>query len=86
MIPLDYRIFNWAAEHKLVYTRYADDMMISGQENFPWQDVVKFIKEVLAEFNAPYEIKKEKTRFGSVKGANWNLGLMVNGNYDITVG
>ena len=86
MIPIDFRIFNELAAKKIVYTRYADDMLISAEEKFPWQDIVKFIKDVLKEFDAPYEIKKEKTRFGSVKGANWNLGLMCNSNYDITVG
>lgn len=86
MIPLDHRIFNELSAKKYVYTRYADDMMISAEEKFPWQEVVKFIKDVLKEFGAPYEIKKEKTRFGSVKGSNWNLGLMCNCNYDITVG
>ena len=86
MIPIDHRIFNELAGRKIVYTRYADDMTISACEKFNWQETVKFIKDVLSEFGAPYEIKKEKTRFGSVKGTNWSLGLMCNGNYDITVG
>ena len=89
MIPLDHRIFGELTRRKLVYTRYADDMIISGEEKFPWQDIVQFIKDVLKEFNAPYEIKKEKTRFGSVKGSNWNLGLMATkykDEYMLTVG
>lgn len=89
MIPIDYRLFNELANRKLVYTRYADDMTISGQEQFPWQEIVQLIKDVLKEFDAPYELKKEKTRFGSVKGRNWNLGLMCTKSedeYRLTVG
>ena len=89
MIPIDFRIFNELTSRKIVYTRYADDMIISAEEEFPWQKTIDFIKEVLKEFDAPYEIKKEKTHFGSVKGRNWCLGLMATkyqDEYRLTVG
>ena len=85
-IPIDYTLFNALAKRHIVYTRYADDMHISAQEKFPWQEVVKLIRDVLKEFDAPYELKDEKTHFGSRCGRNWNLGLMCNQNNDITVG
>ena len=34
----------------------------------------------------PFRIKKEKTRYGSIAGQNWNLGLMLNKDNNITVG
>jgi len=86
MIPVDFRIFNELSSRHMIYTRYADDIIVSAQEKFPWMNVVALIRDVLKEFDAPYTLKDEKTRFGSVKGNNWNLGLMCNGNYDITVG
>lgn len=86
MIPVDFRIFNKLSSRHMIYTRYADDIIVSAQEKFPWMNVVALIRDVLKEFDAPYTLKDEKTRFGSVKGNNWNLGLMCNGNYDITVG
>lgn len=86
MIPIDHALFNYFANAKIVYTRYADDMFISAQEKFPWEKAVKHIREVLAEFDAPYLLKDEKTRFGSSAGSNWNLGLMLNKDNDITVG
>lgn len=89
MIPIDYTLFNYFAERKIVYTRYADDMILSAEAKFPWKDCVKHIEDVLKEFKAPYEIKDEKTRFGSVKGQNWNLGLMCTccgDEYRLTVG
>ena len=88
-IPIDHKLFNEFANRKMVYTRYADDMCISAEAKFPWQNCVEIIKETLKEFGAPYEIKKEKTRFGSVKGRNWNLGLMCcrdGAEYRLTVG
>ena len=42
--------------------------------------------DTLAEFNAPFSIKPEKTRYGSSAGRNWNLGLMLNKNNEITIG
>ena len=41
---------------------------------------------MLRELGYNFTIKKEKTRFGSIKGANWNLGLMLNKDHNITIG
>ena len=86
MIPIDHELFNKLAERNIVYTRYADDIHISAKAKFPYKEIVKLIEETLKKFNAPYVIKQEKTHFGSVKGKNWMLGLMVNANHEITVG
>ena len=86
MIPIDHALFNELASRKIVYTRYADDIHISAQEKFPYKNIVKLIEDTLKEFGAPYEIKKEKTHFGNRNGKNWNLGLMLNKDNDITVG
>lgn len=86
MIPIDHKLFNELAKRKIVYTRYADDIHISAEEQFPYKEIIKMIENTLKEFGAPYKIKPEKTHYGSVKGKNWMLGLMVNGNHEITVG
>lgn len=87
-IPMDHKLFNTLAERKIVYTRYADDIHISAQEMFPWKEIVKLIGETLKEFDAPFVIKNEKTHFGKKAGrsGNWNLGLNLNKDNDITVG
>lgn len=87
MIPIDHILFNKLTEHKLVYTRYADDIYVSGEECFPWKDTVKLIEQTLKEFNAPFIIKNEKTHFGKKAGrsANWMLGLLLNKDNAITV-
>ena len=86
MIPIDHRIFNALANRKIVYTRYADDLLISAVESFSKDKMSDFINKVLTEQHAPFRINEEKTRYGSRKGANWNLGVMLNKNNDITVG
>ena len=86
MIPIDHKLFGTFAAHKMVYTRYADDMHVSAQENFPYKKVVKFIQDTFKEFGAPYIIKDEKTHYGNIAGKNWMLGLMCNKDYNITVG
>ena len=87
MIPIDHKLFNELAQRKIVYTRYADDIHMSAQEMFPWKDIVKLIENTLKEFDAPWEIKKEKTHFGKKAGrsANWCLGLLLNKDNNITV-
>lgn len=85
-LPLDHRLFGEFSKRAMVYTRYADDMHISAKENFPYKTMVKIITDAFEEFGAPYQIKSEKTHYGSVKGKNWMLGLMLNANHNITVG
>ena len=88
MIPIDHYLSNTLRkdEKKFVYTRYADDILISSKYDFDYKKVVEYIREVLKKFNAPYPIKPEKTRYGSRNGANWNLGVMLNKDNEITIG
>lgn len=89
MIPIDHELskrlhqFN---KQRLVYTRYADDFLVSSVYDFNVKAVGNEINAVLAEFNAPYRLNAEKTRYGSRAGQNWNLGLMLNKDNEITVG
>lgn len=86
MIPIDHRIFNNLADRRFVYTRYADDLLISCVQAFDWRKMQKEIENILGSFQAPLKIKTEKTRYGSRKGSNWNLGLMLNKENKVTVG
>ena len=88
MIPLDYEIYhtfkNYDQKH-FVYTRYADDILISSKYHFDWKKVQDELQTILTN-NSPFQIKKEKTRYGSSAGRNWNLGLMLNKDNNITIG
>lgn len=88
MIPIDYEIHNlcrqWNKQH-FVYTRYADDILISSKYNFDFQALENEIKRIINEY-APFNINSEKTRYGSATGRNWNLGLMLNADNNITIG
>lgn len=89
MIPVDYKltkVLNDFENQKFIYTRYADDFIISSKYNFDFRKIEELIKKTLAEFNAPFTIKSQKTRYGSANGANWNLGVMLNKDGNITVG
>lgn len=85
MVPYDYIINNrlkrGTGEH-FVYTRYADDILISSKSNFEW----KAIEQELTEILSPFKINHTKTRYGSKAGSNWNLGLMLNKDNKITLG
>lgn len=86
MIPIDHALYNSLRKKSFVYTRFADDIQISSRCEFNPREMVNEIDAVLAQFDAPFKIKPTKTRYGSSSGRNWNLGLMLNRNNDITIG
>ena len=87
MVPIDVAIMKFLMEQKtyFIYTRYADDIIISSEFNFDWKAIQDGISDILEELT-PFEIKTQKTRYGSRAGRNWNLGLMLNKDNNITVG
>lgn len=88
MIPIDYAIAKYGREHspRLVYTRYADDIILSSQLKFDWSEVQNEVMKIAQSFNAPFKLNTKKTRFGSSAGRNWNLGVMLNKDNQITIG
>lgn len=89
MIPIDFRLskkFSDFSGQRFVYTRYADDFIISSRYDFNIKDIESAVKDVLSEFQAPFTINDAKTRYGSSSGSNWNLGVMLNKDNSITVG
>lgn len=87
MVPVDFAIEHILKkrDQNFVYTRYADDILISNKTAFNYKSIVSAINAYLLN-NTPFKIKHEKTRYGSIKGSNWNLGLMLNKEYNITIG
>lgn len=88
MIPIDHAINKMCHEHHphLCYTRYADDILISSEYSFKWTDVQNALVSTLKEFEAPFSLHPDKTRYGSSAGRNWNLGVMLNADNKITIG
>ena len=89
MIAIDHTISNSLRnfdKNRFVYTRYADDLLISCKYDFDKDAVQQFLIDTLAKFQAPFSIKPEKTRYGSSAGRNWNLGVMLNSDNQITIG
>lgn len=86
MIPIDHILFNTLAKRRMVYTRYADDITISCVQSFPYKEIINLIRDTLKKFNAPFELKDEKTKYVNNKGSNWILGLMVNKDHKVTIG
>ena len=73
MIPADHLLSNELRDHNkqhFVYTRYADDFIISSQYDFSFREIEDFIRTCLQHFGAPFTIKPEKTRYGSSAGKN----------------
>lgn len=87
MLPYDKLIsdilFNFE-KHFYIYTRYADDLLISCRQEMKPDKITNIITTCL--HNTPLNINRDKTRYGSSAGRNWNLGLMLNKDNNITVG
>lgn len=89
MIPLDYKLANILRDfngQRYIYTRYADDFQVSSRYTFSFREIENLIRQTLNEFEAPFRLNSSKTRYGSSSGSNWNLGVMLNSNNEITVG
>lgn len=89
MIPIDHILSNDLLDFngtKLIYTRYADDFIISSRYTFRFRDVEQKIIDVMKAFDAPYVLNRDKTRYGSRAGQNWNLGVMLNKDNQLSIG
>lgn len=89
MIPVDYKLKKALRDFDgkyHVYTRYADDFIISSRYDFNFRNVEKLIADTISEFGAKFKLNTEKTRYGSTAGRNFNLGLMVTSDNRITIG
>lgn len=89
MVPIDHaiteKLHNYN-KHHYVYTRYADDITISCKYKFDAREIENVIREVFNEFNVPFKINEEKTRFGSSSGRNYHVGLILNKDNQISLG
>lgn len=89
MIPVDFKLskaFRDYDKQQFVYTRYADDFIISSKYDFDVHKVEELVVDTLKSFGAPFSINASKTRYDSSAGRNWNLGVMLNKDNEITVG
>ena len=83
MLETDVKLQKALKERGMCYTRYADDILISKNTSFRYDEIVRLVQEALPQ---GMQLSAHKTRYGSCNGSNWNLGLMYNKDLDITVG
>lgn len=74
MANIDRRIFGYARKYKLRYTRYADDLTLSGEVNV--KEVIDFVRVVLNEENL--ELNYQKTRSRNRGQRQEVTGIVVN--------
>lgn len=84
MVEFDYLVSSHCYDRNAMYTRYADDIIISADDI----KTLKAIKHKIVQLARVHGLKlnNKKTRIGSINGSNWNLGVMLNKNNEITLG
>lgn len=80
--------FDWAMHYSIkhfdgVYTRYADDILISFADKKQLSFIARLIRNHLPE---GLSLNESKSRCGSIAGHNYNLGLVLNKEHNITIG
>lgn len=83
MLRSDFEITESCERRGITYTRYADDLLFSAKEKSSLFLVKGWVEHVTPK---EFKLNTEKTRLGSIAGRNWNLGLMLNKDNNITVG
>lgn len=89
MVPFDYEFSKYLQEEQepfFVYTRYADDMIISSRKSFKFDPIVNKAEELLSNLNENLKLNRSKIRYGSTAGRNWNCGIMLNKDNRMTLG
>ena len=86
MIPFDNAMNVLMTRRSITYTRYADDCLFSSKFPFETKEILYQVKHAIHRLGYPYRMNYKKLRYGSIKGRNWNLGLMLNASHQITIG
>lgn len=96
MVPIDHRLDNilHKYENKLskngtdrfIYTRYADDILVSCRVQFDPKNIEKLILETLEGFHAPFSLNADKTHYQSKNGKNYHLGIILNQSNELSIG
>lgn len=83
LLPFDWHMFYSIKHFDGVYTRYADDILIS----FKYRKELNFVARIVARhLPTGLTLNTDKSRCGSIKGHNYNLGLVLNKDHNITIG
>lgn len=96
MIPFDYLMYKIVNNYReteeseirsLVYTRYADDLIISSDNRFNVKSLELLIEGAFTELGMPYSLNTGKTTYKRNKGrSNFILGMQLNQDNNITIG
>ena len=88
MIPIDYQINKYVCQNfkRASYTRYADDICISSIDGFDYKEVISHINEILKSEGAPFGFNDKKTHYMNNNWKNFNLGIMINKDGNMTIG
>lgn len=83
LLPFDWAMYYSIRHFDGVYTRYADDLLISVKTRKQLSFIQHIITQHLPE---GLTLNTEKSRCGSINGHNYNLGLVLNKDHNITIG
>lgn len=87
MCEFDKKVSEYCIKNKVAYTRYADDMSFSTNEQNKLKDIYAFVKEIISNINSPrLNINNDKTVFTSKKFNRRVTGLVLTSENKVSIG
>lgn len=87
MFDFDEAISGYAVDNNLIYTRYADDIFISGFQTPEMKAAEEFVRSVVERHDRPkLNINSSKTKHLSKKGHRSITGLVITPSGDVSIG
>ncbi len=76
LYEFDKAFTTYCSDNNLIYTRYADDITISGESRKPIEESIKYVRKALQNYGL--SLKDKKTRIASKYASQRVTGLVVN--------
>lgn len=85
-VEMDYILMHWCYDHKVVYTRYADDLYFSSLYPINIREIENLVDDWIKNSKATFCRNKEKQHYGSTRGKSYILGVLVTKDHGVKLG
>lgn len=86
LYEFDLELKNYCSDHKLIYTRYADDIIVSGAAFEELSELKELVQKLLIKYGSQtLKLKEQKTHITQFNNKVKILGLIILPNGNVTI-